>query len=173
MADGSLLAADIAAVRGIATLNFPNLNAGACAVLQVQTGNVLNGDIILVTAPPTVAGIISFEGRQQAVDGTAIAVLACNHAARCRSTRRRRRSPGPCSRTDRRRSQGGAGSGRRPPGSVRKIVWYPRQDSNLRFRLRRAALYPLSYGGSGYAQTLPADVRTGVKPVRSAAHRRR
>ena len=23
----------------------------------------------------------------------------------------------------------------------------PRQDSNLRFRLRRAALYPLSYGG--------------------------
>ena len=80
MADGSLLAADIAAARGIATLNFPNLNAGACAVLPVQTGNVLNGDLILVTAPPTVAGIISFEGRQQAVDGTAIAVLACNHA---------------------------------------------------------------------------------------------
>ena len=25
--------------------------------------------------------------------------------------------------------------------------WRPRQDSNLRFRLRRAALYPLSYGG--------------------------
>gem|GEM_PF-1667534 len=24
----------------------------------------------------------------------------------------------------------------------------PRQDSNLRFRLRRAALYPLSYGGN-------------------------
>ena len=25
----------------------------------------------------------------------------------------------------------------------------PRQDSNLRFYLRRVALYPLSYGGSG------------------------
>ena len=25
----------------------------------------------------------------------------------------------------------------------------PRQDSNLRFRLRRPALYPLSYGGNG------------------------
>ena len=25
----------------------------------------------------------------------------------------------------------------------------PQQDSNLRFRLRRAALYPLSYGGLG------------------------
>ena len=27
--------------------------------------------------------------------------------------------------------------------------WRPRQDSNLRTRLRRAALYPLSYGGPG------------------------
>jgi hypothetical protein len=27
--------------------------------------------------------------------------------------------------------------------------WCPRQDSNLRTRLRRAVLYPLSYGGSG------------------------
>ena len=25
--------------------------------------------------------------------------------------------------------------------------WRPRQDSNLRSRLRRAVLYPLSYGG--------------------------
>src|ERR1700712_5437072 len=28
-------------------------------------------------------------------------------------------------------------------------VWRPRKDSNLRSRLRRAVLYPLSYGGSG------------------------
>ncbi len=27
-------------------------------------------------------------------------------------------------------------------------IWCPRQDSNLRPRLRRAVLYPLSYGGS-------------------------
>jgi hypothetical protein len=81
VADGSLLTADISAAHGIAVLDFPNLNAGACAVLPVQTGgNVLNGDLILLTAPPTVAGIISFEGRQQAVDGSVIAVLACNHA---------------------------------------------------------------------------------------------
>ena len=26
-------------------------------------------------------------------------------------------------------------------------TWRPRQDSNLRSRLRRAVLYPLSYGG--------------------------
>ena len=26
-------------------------------------------------------------------------------------------------------------------------AWCPRQDSNLRHRLRRAVLYPLSYGG--------------------------
>ncbi len=32
-----------------------------------------------------------------------------------------------------------------PSGEGR--VQCPRQDSNLRFRLRRAALYPLSYGG--------------------------
>ena len=30
----------------------------------------------------------------------------------------------------------------------RHITLCPRQDSNLRFRLRRPALYPLSYGGS-------------------------
>src|SRR5690348_7027111 len=28
------------------------------------------------------------------------------------------------------------------------FTWCPRQDSNLRTRLRRAVLYPLSYGGS-------------------------
>ncbi len=27
------------------------------------------------------------------------------------------------------------------------LRWYPQQDSNLRTRLRRPALYPLSYGG--------------------------
>jgi hypothetical protein len=32
----------------------------------------------------------------------------------------------------------------------------PRQDSNLRSRLRRAVLYPLSYGGRGRASTIPA-----------------
>jgi hypothetical protein len=29
----------------------------------------------------------------------------------------------------------------------RDITWCPRQDSNLRSRLRRAVLYPLSYEG--------------------------
>ncbi|MDQ1695425.1 MAG: hypothetical protein QOJ03_778, partial [Frankiaceae bacterium] len=30
--------------------------------------------------------------------------------------------------------------------------WCPRQDSNLRHRLRRAVLYPLSYGGGQAAE---------------------
>ncbi len=34
-------------------------------------------------------------------------------------------------------------------GSRLSRVWRPRQDSNLRLCLRRAPLYPLSYGGSG------------------------
>jgi hypothetical protein len=33
--------------------------------------------------------------------------------------------------------------------------WYPQQDSNLRTRLRRPALYPLSYGGPTSAGTVP------------------
>jgi hypothetical protein len=45
----------------------------------------------------------------------------------------------------------------RPPGLVvagRRVIsaaqeGRPRQDSNLRTRLRRPLLYPLSYGGSG------------------------
>lgn len=82
VADGSLLAADVASARGVAILDFPNIGAGNCAVLPVQTGgNVLNGDLILVTPGPTIAGIISVEGRQQNVDSSVIAVLACNHAA--------------------------------------------------------------------------------------------
>ena len=32
----------------------------------------------------------------------------------------------------------------------------PRQDSNLRTRLRRPVLYPLSYGGSGSGQIISA-----------------
>jgi hypothetical protein len=35
----------------------------------------------------------------------------------------------------------------------------PRQDSNLRSRLRRAVLYPLSYGGQGGAQITSRDPR--------------
>ena len=32
-------------------------------------------------------------------------------------------------------------------GEGSSCAWCPRQDSNLRSRLRRAVLYPLSYGG--------------------------
>src|SRR5204862_437089 len=37
-----------------------------------------------------------------------------------------------------------------------RSCWCPRQDSNLRHRLRRAVLYPLSYGGS---RSLPKTSR--------------
>ena len=50
----------------------------------------------------------------------------------------------------------------------------PRQDSNLRFYLRRVALYPLSYGGSGRpGRYQPADHRPGEDhaPWRPAAAR--
>jgi hypothetical protein len=38
---------------------------------------------------------------------------------------------------------------RQPSAMSRDTTLRPRQDSNLRTRLRRAALYPLSYGGWG------------------------
>src|SRR5918993_4941591 len=43
----------------------------------------------------------------------------------------------------------------------RDITRCPRQDSNLRFRLRRPALYPLSYGGgeASLATALPGPRR--------------
>ncbi len=40
----------------------------------------------------------------------------------------------------------------------------PRQDSNLRSRLRRAVLYPLSYGGRSYGQKLSALSETPRTP---------
>ena len=40
-----------------------------------------------------------------------------------------------------------------------RFGWCPRQDSNLRTRLRRAVLYPLSYGGgNGTNDTSSGDV---------------
>jgi hypothetical protein len=42
-------------------------------------------------------------------------------------------------------------------------TWRPRQDSNLRSRLRRAVLYPLSYGGRNYVRV--AAVRFGRRPT--------
>ena len=40
-------------------------------------------------------------------------------------------------------------------------AWCPRQDSNLRSRLRRAVLYPLSYGGRSHENA----VATPCEPV--------
>ena len=53
----------------------------------------------------------------------------------------------------------------------------PRQDSNLRSRLRRAVLYPLSYGGRNHENAVAAPCETGASlavakpgtPVRVAA----
>ena len=46
-------------------------------------------------------------------------------------------------------------------------MWCPRQDSNLRSRLRRAVLYPLSYGGSMPQKGLgePTAAATRVRSV--------
>ncbi len=56
--------------------------------------------------------------------------------------------------------------------------WCPRQDSNLRHRLRRAVLYPLSYGGSATsncsrtaASTTPRGKRSGPDQLRRARPR--
>src|SRR5689334_8159285 len=42
-------------------------------------------------------------------------------------------------------------------GAQAFVVRRPRQDSNLRTRLRRAVLYPLSYAGSGTSRTVAGD----------------
>lgn len=42
---------------------------------------------------------------------------------------------------------------------LRAVTGRPRQDSNLRTRLRRAVLYPLSYGGSWAGKTVAAGNR--------------
>ena len=50
--------------------------------------------------------------------------------------------------TPRANENGPAGSSGSDPLIMRSLGQCPRQDSNLRSRLRRAVLYPLSYGGS-------------------------
>ena len=42
---------------------------------------------------------------------------------------------------------------------ISALVECPRQDSNLRTRLRRAVLYPLSYGGAARNITVPPVFR--------------
>jgi hypothetical protein len=65
----------------------------------------------------------------------------------------------------------------RPPGPRRMgntlpthpglSSWRPRQDSNLRSRLRRAVLYPLSYGGQrlcpGYGPKSNVSVEAAIQ----------
>jgi hypothetical protein len=56
----------------------------------------------------------------------------------------------------------GAGQGR----FSQATGWRPQQDSNLRTRLRRPLLYPLSYGGSDAArEALPASRSQGTSTV--------
>jgi pyridoxamine 5'-phosphate oxidase len=48
---------------------------------------------------------------------------------------------------------------------VERITWCPHPDSNWGFRLRRAALYPLSYGGQECVTTIPVALpRLGDMP---------
>src|SRR3954449_8777243 len=46
--------------------------------------------------------------------------------------------------------------------------WCPRQDSNLRHRLRRAVLYPLSYGGGPVASLAHGPPRTDARVMAHA-----
>jgi hypothetical protein len=81
VANGSLTALDIAAVRGVANLNYASIPAHSCLSLQVNTGQVLNNDLILATPGPTMPGIITVNARQGNIDSTNIAFVACNGAA--------------------------------------------------------------------------------------------
>ena len=57
------------------------------------------------------------------------------------------------------------------------ITWRPRQDSNLRHRLRRPVLYPLSYEGSDghrrYTGASQGAISTVVRAVAPASRRHR
>jgi len=80
VANSSLTALDIADVRGVNTLNYASIPGGSCLALQVDTGAVLDNDIILVTPGPTMPGIITINARQAQVGSTNIAFVACNGA---------------------------------------------------------------------------------------------
>ena len=58
---------------------------------------------------------------------------------------------------------------RRDRGPKKPLVsgWCPRQDSNLRSRLRRAVLYPLSYGGRASTTLAHRRLRVAGAPRRS------
>jgi hypothetical protein len=80
VANGSLIAADVAAERGVVSLDYPAIAGGSCAVLPIVTGGPLDNDLILITAGPTMPGIISVVGRQQNAGSAQINVVACNAA---------------------------------------------------------------------------------------------
>jgi hypothetical protein len=80
VANGSLTAADVAGERGVNSLDYPAIAAGSCAVLPIVTGESLDNDLILITAGPTMPGIISVVGRQQNAGSAQINVVACNGA---------------------------------------------------------------------------------------------
>ncbi len=59
----------------------------------------------------------------------------------------------------------GVGSGR--------VIWYPRQESNLGTWFRKPLLYPLSYGGTGGLRTGRSEPRFEAVDVAAAAPARR
>lgn len=79
IADGSLTAADIAQATGTISVNYPSLGPGACASSPaIETGRLVRGGILLVSAPATVVGAVQVVAREVAGSATAIDIVACN-----------------------------------------------------------------------------------------------
>lgn len=80
VADHSLRAADLAVRTGVEPMNWPSLAPGNCvAGGPIETGHVVTGDFLLVSAPAGIAGNLQFSVREDPTVPTAINLVECNN----------------------------------------------------------------------------------------------
>jgi hypothetical protein len=79
IADGSLTAGDLSVSQGSSGFDVTSLPSGVCTASSgIETGHLVTGDFILISAPATVVGNIEVSGREDLASNTAIDIVWCN-----------------------------------------------------------------------------------------------
>ncbi len=80
--DGSLAAEDIGAFTGTSSFDLPSIGTGDCdSTSLIETGRILNNDLILVSGPPAVPRSIQVSARQSSAGSSTFVIVLCNLGA--------------------------------------------------------------------------------------------
>jgi len=78
--DGSLSAVDVASARGVTSINFGNIPALGCLSTNINTSNVLDNDLLMITPGALLGTSVQVDARQDSPGSTNMTVIACSNA---------------------------------------------------------------------------------------------